>query len=81
MNRYTSLEVADKRKRVTGKRMHWYDLFLHAASRFFRMYFVKRGYMDGFTGLVVCFISSIYLFVLYAKLWESQRLEPLEKDL
>ena len=73
MNRYTSLEVADKQERLSKKRLHWYDLVFHSLSRFFRMYVIRKGFLDGFTGLVVCLVSSLYLFVLYAKMWEAQR--------
>ncbi len=73
MNRYTSLEISDKQERLSQKHLHWYDLVFHALSRFFRMYVIRKGFLDGFTGLVVCVVSSLYLFVLYAKMWENQR--------
>ncbi|MCD6116265.1 glycosyltransferase family 2 protein, partial [bacterium] len=73
MNRYTSLEVEDKLKRIGNKKIHWYDILLHSLSRFSRMYFTKKGYKDGITGFFVCFFSSVYLFVLYSKMWEKQQ--------
>jgi glycosyltransferase involved in cell wall biosynthesis len=73
MNRYTSLEVMDKKRRMSNKRLHGYDLIFHSISRFLRMYFIRKGFLDGFAGLIVCTISTIYLFVLYAKMWETQR--------
>jgi len=74
MNRYTSLEVQDKLKRISNRSIKWYDLIFHPFSRFIRMYFVKEGYKDGVIGLTVCIVSTIYLFVLYAKMWEYQRI-------
>ncbi len=73
MNRYTSLEVEDKLERIGNKKILWYDILFHSLSRFFRMYFVRKGYKDGQTGFLVCFFSSVYLFVLYAKIWEQQK--------
>ncbi len=74
MNRYTSLEVQDKLKRISNRSIKWYDFIFHPLSRFIRMYFVKEGYKDGAIGLVVCIVSTIYLFVLYAKMWEYQKM-------
>jgi hypothetical protein len=37
------------------------------------MFVVKRGFLDGTAGFLVSFFSSLYLFVLYAKMWEQQR--------
>jgi len=73
MNRYTSLEVTDKLKRMGSRKVRWYDMHLHSLSRFLRMYIAKKGYRDGKTGFLVCFFSAIYLFVLYAKIWEHQK--------
>ncbi len=72
MNRYTSLEVQDKLARIAGKKTHWYDPVLHSLSRFYRMYIIKNGFRDGFIGFLVSWFSSLYLFVLYAKMRETQ---------
>ena len=74
MNRYTSLEVRDKLKRISYRPIKWHDLIFHPLSRFIRMYFVKEGYKDGVIGFIVCVVSTIYLFVLYAKMWEYQKM-------
>jgi len=72
MNRYTSLEVEDKLQRLSDKPIRWHDWILHPFSRFHRMFVVKKGYQDGKIGLLVSLLSSLYLFVLYAKMWEHQ---------
>jgi len=74
MNRYTSLEIQDKLKRISNRSIKWYDFIFHPLSRFIRMYFVKEGYKDGAIGLVVCIVSTIYLVVLYAKMWKYQKM-------
>lgn len=73
MNKYTSLEVADKLKRISNKKIGYHHLIFHPLSRFLKMYFVKKGYKDGLIGFVVCLVSTIYLFTLYAKIWEKMQ--------
>lgn len=34
---------------------------------FFKLYFIKRGFLDGFAGLVVSVLSFMHVFVKYAK--------------
>ncbi len=72
MNRYTSLEVEDKLKRLSDKPIRWHDWILHPLSHLYRMFILKKGYQDGKTGLLVSLLSSLYLFILYAKMWEHQ---------
>lgn len=73
MNAYTSLEVEDKAARLGGRRVGPADLLARPAARFWRMYVGRRGFRDGRRGFVLCTLASIYLFVLYAKIWERQR--------
>ncbi|HWP82556.1 MAG TPA: glycosyltransferase family 2 protein [Bacteroidota bacterium] len=67
-NRYTSLAAEELDDR--GRQFHVYDILLRPAWTFFRMYFLKRGFFDGFQGFVLCVLSSCYVFTKYAKLWE-----------
>ncbi|MEN8170426.1 MAG: glycosyltransferase family 2 protein [Pseudomonadota bacterium] len=41
--------------------------FTHGAWTFFRLYFLRRGFMDGFAGLVVSMLSFAHVFVKYSK--------------
>lgn len=41
--------------------------------KFFRMYVVKRGFLDGFRGLLVAVLAAIYVVLKYAKYWEKRR--------
>ncbi|MBI3610832.1 MAG: glycosyltransferase family 2 protein [Nitrospirae bacterium] len=58
-----------------GKRARWDHLLLHPLFRFFRMYVLQLGFLDGIHGLVLCLLSSFYVFTKYAKLWELNRKE------
>ncbi len=70
-NRYTSLAAADLQ--AAGKKFSVLDLLLRPAFLFFKMYVVKRGFLDGIQGFILCVVSSAYVFTKYAKLWELQK--------
>ncbi|HTQ32177.1 MAG TPA: glycosyltransferase family 2 protein [Opitutaceae bacterium] len=48
--------------------------------RFVRAYVLKRGFLDGFPGLVAALVNAHYTFLRYASLYEA-RVAPPEKDL
>ena len=39
----------------------------HASWTFFKLYFLKRGFLDGFAGLIVSLLSFMHVFVKYSK--------------
>lgn len=39
---------------------------------FVKMYLLRRGFLDGIQGFILAVVSSAYVFVKYAKLWELQ---------
>lgn len=55
-------------------------LFLPPA-RFFRSYVLRRGFLDGFAGLVIAVLNGYAIFLRYAKLREiwkkGERIEPV----
>ena len=48
-------------------------IFAHTAFAFFKSYFIKRGFLDGFEGLMVAKAESNHVFYKYAKLYEVNR--------
>ena len=46
--------------------------FTHGIWTFFRLYFLKRGFRDGFAGIVACALSGVHVFVKYAKVVTGQ---------
>lgn len=40
--------------------------------RFFRTYFLQRGFLDGTHGFIVCTLQAFGVFLKYAQLWEFQ---------
>ena len=70
--------AANDRARTTPRVTAWH-LLGHPAWRFFRQYVLKRGFLDGRTGLVICGLSAFSAFLKYAKLWERQEREAAER--
>lgn len=58
--RYAVLAGAERRR--TGRKVHAAELFFRPVWEFFRCYVIKRGFLDGLRGLVICFGSAIYVF-------------------
>lgn len=67
-NSYTSLaaiEMAENNVKATLT-----DLIIRPAFLFFKMYFLKRGFLDGLHGFILAIFSSVYVFTKYCKLKE-----------
>ena len=50
-----------------GKRFTIFSPITHASWIFIKLYFIKRGFLDGFAGLVVSVLSTMHVFVKYTK--------------
>lgn len=74
-NRYTTLSAEEKFER--GKKVTKWSPFLRLPSEFIARYIIRRGYKDGFHGLLYSALSSFHAFVKYVKLWE---LHYMNKD-
>lgn len=72
LNEYTSIEVRNRLRARPNRRIGWVHLTLAPLGMFWKLYIVKRGYSDGFHGLLLCLLSSISMMVGYAKIWEYQ---------
>lgn len=58
-----------------GKKVSVFSPFTHGFWIFFRMYFLKKGFLDGFAGLLASVLSFVHVFVKYSKVlvyrWEQ----------
>jgi glycosyltransferase involved in cell wall biosynthesis len=72
-NRYTSLAALDVRQ--DGRTFSLTDLLFRPPFLFFKMYIIRRGFLDGWHGFVLSMLSSAYVFIKYAKLWELDHLK------
>ncbi|MFH2000842.1 MAG: glycosyltransferase family 2 protein [Planctomycetota bacterium] len=71
VNAYTSI-MADRRFKA-GKSASLVKMVFNPFGRFLRMYFLRRGFLDGRKGFVIAVIGAFYVFLKYAKLWERHK--------
>ena len=56
-----------------GKRVTVLSPFSHGFWTFFKLYVIKRGFLDGFAGAVVSVLSGMHAFVKYSKVLTERR--------
>jgi hypothetical protein len=66
-NRYSTWSAEDLHDR--GKRHGMLVSLLRFPIRFYYLYVLRLGFLDGMAGLVVCSIMAHYAFLKSAKLW------------
>jgi glycosyltransferase involved in cell wall biosynthesis len=71
IDRYSEMaaQVLDEEQASAG----FLKMLLHPPFRFFRDYFLRRGFLDGLPGFIIAVSTMYYVFIKYAKLWERQR--------
>jgi len=55
-----------------GRRTKAWHLVVRPMLRFFRDYFLRGGFLDGKTGLIVACTAAYTVFVKFATLWEKE---------
>ena len=70
-NKFTT--IAAKQFYDQGVRSSWTKIIFSTLFKFFKDYFLRRGFMDGFHGLVVCTINALSNFLKYSKILELQK--------
>jgi len=65
LDRFTEIGAQEILER--GKHVSLFSPFSHSAWIFIRMYFLRRGFMDGFAGFVASSLSLVHVFVKYSK--------------
>jgi (heptosyl)LPS beta-1,4-glucosyltransferase len=70
-NRYSTLAAQDWLRR--GRRVGVPGLIMKPFGRFFSMYILRRGFLDGWRGLVLAVLYAEYVFLRMAKAWEARR--------
>jgi glycosyltransferase involved in cell wall biosynthesis len=70
-NRYSSLG-ADRLARTDGS-SSMTKAFFHASWSFFSLFFLKRGFLDGWAGFLIAFGNFQGTFYKYAKWYEHQK--------
>lgn len=70
INRYTTLEQDRFKKNKT--KFCAIKLFLRPVYEFIKIYFMKKGFLDGMTGFIFAILHSQYKFIQHAKLYEFE---------
>jgi len=68
VNRFSSISAESML--LEGRKFSFKDMLFRPPFRFFKAYFLKRGFLNGFRGLIIATISAFGVFLKYAKLWE-----------
>ncbi|WP_232501241.1 hypothetical protein [Candidatus Endomicrobiellum trichonymphae] len=68
---YTDLRSKEMLKK--GIRFRVLNLFVNPLVMFVKMYFIKKGFLDGLSGFILALsYSSLYTLMKYIKLWELE---------
>jgi glycosyltransferase involved in cell wall biosynthesis len=68
MNEFTTL--AANQMYGEGRRAGIHHMVFTPFFEFLKVYFSKRGFLDGTAGFVIAFLHSVYVFEKYSKLYE-----------
>ncbi|MEW6646155.1 MAG: glycosyltransferase family 2 protein [Pseudomonadota bacterium] len=66
-------EIGAREIIAKGKPVSLLSPLSHGLWTFFRLYILKRGFLDGFAGFVVATLSFMHAFIKYAKVLMHQR--------
>ena len=71
LNEYSSLSA--EKMFLQGREVTWVGLIFKSMFAFFRAYMLRRGILDGWSGLVVSISTSVSVYMKYLKLMELQK--------
>lgn len=69
-NKFSSIEAHSLFTK--GKRATIVKLLTRPPYQFFKDYILKKGFLDGKYGFIICFINSLYVLLKYAKMMDMQ---------
>ena len=69
IDRYSQIAVEDMLE--SGEKFSLLKLLLHPPFRFIKEYLLKSGFRDGMPGFIIVVATMFFVFIKYAKLWES----------
>lgn len=70
-------EVASDSLLAKGKKFCLCSLLFRPPAKFIETYIWKAGFLDGMAGLIIAILSSYYVFIKYARMWEKTIDNPL----
>ncbi len=78
IDKYSKIAAEDMARQ--GETFSLFKLLFHPPFRFIKEYFFKSGFRDGLPGLIIAVSTVYYVFIKYAKLWESNDLKEEKRD-
>ena len=74
-NKFTT--IAAKAAYQSGTRSNNFKIVTRPALKFFKDYFLKKGFLDGRYGFIICCINSLSALLKYSKLKDLQDGRPI----
>lgn len=71
LNRYSSTAAESMLRR--GERPSSLKIVVNPIARIVKFYLFKKGFLEGFPGLLVAMLEGYYVFLKYMKVWELAR--------
>jgi glycosyltransferase involved in cell wall biosynthesis len=78
INRYAALQALCKAK--TGKKISLFHIWFVPKWTFFSDYLLRRGFLDGYAGYLVCKYAAHYTFVKYNMAREIMQQQGLSRE-
>ncbi|MBY0414365.1 MAG: glycosyltransferase family 2 protein [Bdellovibrionales bacterium] len=69
-NKFSTIEAQSLFNK--GKRVNLWKLVTRPPMQFFKDYILRKGFLDGRYGFIICFINSLYVLLKYAKMMDMQ---------
>jgi glycosyltransferase involved in cell wall biosynthesis len=63
-----------------GYQFSYFDALRFPLNEFISRFFARKGYKDGFHGLMLSLLMAFYHFTIFAFLWEKQGFKEYDKD-
>ncbi len=70
---------AEERLR-SGYKFSYFDAVRFPLNDFLSWFFARKGYKDGFHGLILSFLMAFYQFVVFCFIWQKQGFKEYDKD-
>lgn len=78
IDRFT--EIGARELLARGRKVGVLTPLSHGLWTFIKVYFIKRGFLDGFAGFTVAVLSFMHAFVKYSKAWIMQHRDARMKE-
>jgi hypothetical protein len=69
-NKFSTIEAQSLFNK--GKRATIMKIVTRPPFQFFKDYILRKGFLDGHYGFIICFINSLYVLLKYAKMMDMQ---------